>query len=55
MIQARVSEPPPLEAMYWALKMTPAAGAMWVIDWNNWPGETNRASRESGLLGRGRH
>src|SRR5882672_7096656 len=35
--QARVSEPPPLEAMNWALKMTPAAGAMWVMDWKSCP------------------
>jgi hypothetical protein len=32
MIHARVSEAPPFVAMYWALKMTPAAGAICEMD-----------------------
>src|SRR5436309_13986682 len=28
--------PPPLLAMYCTVKTTPAAGAMWAIDWKGW-------------------
>ena len=35
-VKARLMAPPPLLAMYWTVKTTPAAGAMWAIDWKSW-------------------